>query len=339
MHTYSDRRLTLTTLHVFNDWATLKHVYENTTQYLPEFNPPSLALARFDPWGTSLGQYEDLRARGLITDAQYANVSALFGAMDLAGIAAGHPSVLYRLLAAAECTVPSALPDTTPASRSPGCQCIAATYLRFVNETVNASSLVPAEIRSKYAGEVLGCVDRRVTRRTETCSTFCTIHPIGLALYSNTVLFLSCMAFLLFSELSFGARPGTLQLVVCGVGVLSVLPFIFLGGSANWVNILGLGLVILNLVHAAREDLEDALLSGRSGAYTQLDGLAHPHPLVVCVCVNLHVIIPAFMVAVGASGFARDLYAVSSFGLAGFLLGVALQVFGACFPFFYYYCC
>ena len=333
MHTYSDRRLVLTTTEVFRNWSALKRVYENTTEYLPAFNPPSLALARFDPWGTSLGQYEDMRNRGLITGEQFANVSASFAATDLAALAAAHPSVLYRLLSAAECTVPNARPQTTPASRSPGCQCIADSYLAFVNETVNTSSRVPAEVRTRYAGRVLGCLDRRVTRKTATCETMCSLHPVGLALYSNTVLFLSCMAFLLFSEANFGAKTMTLQLVVCVAGVLCILPFVLMGASANLLSILGLVLVILNLVHAAREDLEDAL---HGEGYEPLGG-AHPHPLIVCICVNLHVVIPAFMIAVGASNFARDFYAVSSFGFAGFLFGVALQVSLLVDPFTVYF--
>jgi hypothetical protein len=323
MHTFSDRRLVLTTSEVFREWGALKRVYENATQYLPAFNPPSLALARFDPWGTSLEQYEDMRHRGLITGAQFANVSASFSATNLASLVAGHPSVLYRLLSAAECTVPNARPQTTPASRSPGCQCIADTYLAFVNETVNTSGRVPAEVRTRYASRVLGCLDRRVTRKTATCETMCSIHPVGLALYSNTVLFLSCLAFLLFSEANFGASSATLRIVLCIVGALCILPFALMGFSSNLLSILGLVLVILNLVHAAREDLEDALLGG---GHEALQGGSHPHPLIVCICVNLHVTIPAFMIAVGVSNFARDFYAVYSFGFAGFLLGVALQV-------------
>lgn len=322
MHAYSDRRLILTTSEVFRNWSALRNVYEDTTQYLPGFNPPSLAMARFDPWGTSLGQYEDMRDRGLITDAQFANVSASFDLMDLDALAETHPSVLYRLLSTAECTVPNARPQTSPASRSPGCQCIADTYLAFVDETDNASSRIPSEVRTRYAGRVLRCLDRRVTRKTATCGAVCSLHPVGLALYSNTVLFLSCLAFLLFSELNYGASVVVLQLIVCGAGVLCILPFVLMGTSANLLSILGLVLVILNLVHAAREDLEDAMRC----AYETRVVAEHPHPLIVCICVNLHVVIPAFMIAVGVSNLARDFYAISSFGFAGFLLGVALQV-------------
>lgn len=320
MCVYSDSRLALTTVDSFHDWVGLRAVYENATQYLPRDNLPSLNLTKFDPWGSTLWQLEELLSRGLISQARFDNASAL-----LLKPVPQNPSLLYRLLSKADCTAPDAIPGTTPVTRSPGCQCIADTYLGFVRETVNMSSNVTSEMRTKYGGQVLRCLDRRVTRRTSTCKSFCSVHPIGLALYSNSAIFLSCAAFTLYFV---GAQLGVekiwvLQLIICALGVGLSIPFLVLDWQGNILNVCGLCLVVLNLLHGASEDLDDVF--HRRGHASNAHP-AHPHPFIVCVIVNLHIVIPVFMMTVGVSGYARDFYALSSFGVAGFLMGIALQV-------------
>lgn len=245
------------------------------------------------------------------------------------------PRILQRLLSAAGCTSPDALPGTTPITRSAGCQCIADTYLVFVRETVNMTSNVTWKARDAAAGDVLKCLDRRVVWHSWGAGRDRSVHPLGLALYGHCVCFLLCAAFLLsfYHFQIFPARwtafERNLGIKIILAGVTSVFFIVFASHdfTANLFQLIGLILVLTNLIFSAHSILDYAGKgAGFRGGEEDQAKRVDPHPLTVCFWINVPVLLPAILGIVAISGFIRDFYAVLVVALIGALLGLVLQV-------------
>jgi hypothetical protein len=154
-------------------------------------------------------------------------------------------------------------------------------------------------------------------------------------LYSNSVLFLICVTYMMFTSVPFNQilsewgvtwRMTVLKSIVAFLGLLLAFPFLLDDWRGNLLNIGGLLLAILNLIYSLHEDLMPLDLvppSVKNPDGTEPDG--HPHPLTSCILVNLPLIIPAYTILLGLSGFARDTWAVLIFGMVGGLIGLVIQ--------------
>ena len=72
MYSHLEGRVVLTSIEVFHDWAGLRQIFQDTVSYDPRFNLPSLEYySLFETSGGSLEVLEDLRDRGLVSDADF----------------------------------------------------------------------------------------------------------------------------------------------------------------------------------------------------------------------------------------------------------------------------
>lgn len=350
MFLYPDARLAITTLQTFHDWEMLKQIIMDTTSYLPESNPVGLTHASFNPRLYVLEDYQDLVDRGLMSPERLKN-STIVPDNEWKT----NPSLLQRLMTGSWCAYPNARLGSTPTTRNTGCACIASTYLDFVRETENMTSNVTLGMREKFAGRVLSCVDQRLVSKTDTCGRPCTVHPMGLMLYSNDVVFLVCVSYLMFASDQFNriiaGCGGTSRLVllksfVAAIGLGLAFPYFLDDWRGNLLNVGGIVLAILNIVYSLHEDLmpRDMITQsthvqpqghGKDGQPLPVPSVAvhpmskpgNPHPLVACIMVNLPLIIPAYTILLGLSGFGRDTWSVIVFGIVGGLLGLVLQAY------------
>ena len=154
----------------------------------------------------SLSQIEDYHNRRLTTENEYILLKKFFPMTQATVLPGIRAHILRNLMYISWCSFANARTGTTPTTRSPGCACIAQTYVDFLNETQKD---LPASvgvinttlaIRNTYADRVLRCFDRRQVSRTSTCGKPCSIHTLGLALYANSVFLLASWTFLQFSE-------------------------------------------------------------------------------------------------------------------------------------------
>lgn len=363
-----DQRLTLTTLEVFHDWGRLADVYRTGAKaYDPRYNPPSLSHGRFLWPGDVPYLMQEAYKRGFISEQQYAEWGRSFNftsgtryaldpgagafvAQELAAMSDAYerrmsdlglpavpglplalgeePRLLFRLLAVSGCSTPDAMDHATPVGRTPGCACIAHTYLDFVRATENMTSNVTAEAREDAADAVVRCMDRRVTWQTSALDPTWSIHPLGLAVYACCILLLLCTAFLLSfnhwrlfpASWSAGRHNVLIKLALailaCGLGSI----FVMRDWQANVFQIAGLVLSVSHLLFSAHEPLNYAAKGER-----YLDGPPSPHPLMVCFWLCVPQILPALIGAQAVSGFVRDGYGLCGVVFGGFLLGLILQ--------------
>jgi hypothetical protein len=365
-----DQRLVLTTLSVFSDWRTLRSIFTGAASYDPRFNLPALDhYSDFQTGVTSLYVLQDLYWRKLIPPEVYANASKLFnhttgarlvGHVDPArlmqlysayitlfnGSSAGLASfpaqivtaapdfqdqrILSRLLSVSGCSFPDAMPGYTPWNRSPGCRCIGDAYVSFINATRKTPTNVSESARNTAAGDVLRCMDRRVTSHSWVAGEDFTVHPVAVALYLNCVVFLVCLAFILTVQ---AARPSDAlsspvwrfrvveAMLVLTTGAFALL-FVVHDFVANVFLVLGLCLTLGSLLFNAQSTLYQ---------YVETAGERNParclaHPLLVCFWLNVPQIIPAVLVLVAVSGYTRDVYAVWVVAGVGAVMGSLLQV-------------
>lgn len=372
-----DQRLVLTTLSVFSDWRALRSIFMGAASYDPRFNLPALDYySDFQTGVTSLHVLQDLYWRKLITPEVYANASKLFnlttgarlvGYVDPArlmqlysayialfnGSSAGvaFPSqivtaaadfqdqrILTRLMSASGCSYPDAMPGYTPWNRSPGCHCIGSVYISFINATRKTPANVSEGARNTAAGDVLRCMDRRVTSHSWVAGEDFTVHPVAIALYLNCVVFLVCLAFILTVQ---AARPSDAlsspvwrfrvveAMLVLTTGAFALL-FVVHDFVANIFLVLGLCLTLGSLLFNAQSTLYQ---------YVETAGERSParclaHPLLVCFWLNVPQIIPAVVALVAVSGYTRDVYAVWVVAGVGAIMGSLLQVLFFSPPFF-----
>ena len=373
MYSHMGQRVMLTSIEVFHDWGGLRQIFQDTVSLDPRFNLPSLDYyTHFDTSSASLMVIKDLHSRGLMSDGDFKNASALFnqstglpltGALDprllsqlaseffgkfsgnltalvLQGLPTSvvvsapgltDPRLLSRLLSVSGCSFPDALPGATPTTRSAGCRCIAESYLGFVKASANMTTNITAAVRERGGAEALKCLDRRVTWHTWGAGDMWTIHPVGLAFYSSSILFLTCVGFLipfyhqhLFPE-SWDVRFRTLAIKLTLAGLTGVLVLLFALHDflANLFQILGLVLVLSNFLFS----LSSVLDYPGKGAVFREPFKPEPHPLVVSFWVNFPMLLPAPLVAVAISGYIRDVYAVGAIAVIGAVVGIIMQVF------------
>ena len=341
LNAHSDQRLTLTTAEPFHDWGALLGVFRDARAYDPAYNPPSVDGARFVERPETVDSVHDMYYRGLLQEEERTAALAAYDPQTkrlLSGDTATSPSLLARLLSVSGCSHPDALLGATPVTRSPGCRCIGAAYVGFVRATANMTSDVTLAAREDGAREALRCLDRRVTWRTWALSRDWRIHPLGLALYADSVFFLTCMAFLLsynhWRMFPPDWSPGTQNLVIKGlltVLALSLgLVFVLLHDwQSNLFQLIGLVLCLSNLLFSAHKPLD---YPGRRHAVLvhQAQSLFHQgapdgHPLMVCFWLNTPLVISAVFGVQAVTGLVRDYYAFCGVFFAAAALGFILQ--------------
>lgn len=330
MFLYPNSRLSITTLKTFRDWETLKQVILDTSSYAPEANPLSLEHATFAPRLNTTEDYQDLIDRGVVPSSALKNVTA----RERDGWSKD-PSLLRRLMGVSWCSYPSARPGVTPTTRNTGCGCLAGVYLAFVRDSANMTGNVTLELRERYVGKALSCVDQRLVSRTVTCGRSCSVHPLGMMLYCNGAVFLICVTYLMFTSESVhklleGWGPTTkmvtLKSLVLAAGLALIVPYLFDDWLGNLLNMGGIILVVLNLLFSLHEDL---VPSGHSDSLVTDPNApeGNPNPFVSCMLVNFPIIIPAYTILLGLAGFGRDTWAVLVFGFVGGLIGLVIQRF------------
>jgi hypothetical protein len=365
LYRHSDQRIVLTTLDVFHDWAGLQAVFRGATRYAPSLNPPSLDQVRFDTTPNSLSVFRDLNSRGLMSDADFANVTALFNqttglrldtlamspadmiaqlmamtGASLASVSAvlnhtdfaqlvaqgSGASLLSHLLSIAGCTFPDAIPGTTPITRSKGCRCIGDAYLDFVRAAVNTTQNVSAAVREAGASSVLRCVDRRVTWHSWGGGEWWSVHPLGLMVYCQCLTLLGCLAFLLAFHHEY-VFPGKtpMQKVWLTRGVLIVLSLGFCALFAGRDWRGNVFLILGILLGLVNLVFSIAVVLDYTGRGARTGGSA-PHPLMVCFWINFPLLLPALVIVVAVAGFVRDIIGVGVVGVIGAVIGLILQV-------------
>lgn len=211
-------------------------------------------------------------------------------------------------------------------------------WVNGTNTTVLTPTLisVPPDVRDRVSSRVYRCWDQRQVTRTRTCGNMCKTHVIGLALFADITLFLTCTAFLIFySDLKRYYGLFTLKLLLILVAVIVSIPYFIRYPEANSLNVAAIVVCVLYLTIGLHEELDCYGLVGR---YKQAEDKQWamqtiPDPFMVCVLVTLPLIISSHTIQLGVSGYGRDVWALFSFGLCGGLLGLLLQVIPCCFVF------
>ena len=339
-----DSRLFLTTTETFHDWKGLRDIFDTAYNYSRALNSPNLSSVAFEITPDGLPQWEDMHNRRLISDKDFASVQTMWPVSEKAMLDAERPSLLRRLMRLSWCSMGStALPGKTPATRTPGCACIAQAYAGFLNETLdamvpkNASNITcPSSLRDKYSDKVVRCFDQRQVSRTKTCGRMCSVHAIALVLYTNSVFLLACLGYLLFSEHAQLGRFGVfMQLVLLKIGVIVLgavlcIPFILSDMDTNVLNITGIALSVVYLTISLHEELNFPAMDARKEyserRFIGKGGPPRPHPLTVVLLMHLQLILPAYGVIIGVVGYGRDIWAALSFAVTLGLMAMSMQV-------------
>jgi hypothetical protein len=301
-----DSRLILTVSETFAGLADVRDLLKNTSSFIVWANPVSLTHARYPVGVQTLEELQDLERRGLIASSAY-NLSVV-----------ETPSLLDKLMRISWCSSGLSRIGSYPAFRTPGCRCIAGAYLALVNETTpaNATNLtvvsVSQEVRDRISGQAYRCWDQRQVTRSRMCGKLCTTHVASLGVFANAIMVLLCTAFLLSVWFKWGRI--TLKLVILLLGVAFASVFLVRDAEANTLNAVGIAICVMLLIWSLDEELHH----GKKPV--------GPHPLVVCILVNLPLILSAHAYQISVSGLGRDLWVVTSFGFCGGMLGVILQV-------------
>ena len=337
-------RVFVTTTDTFHDWMSLRDMFKQTLNFSRLLNPPNLSGAAYDPIPDSVQEWQDLRNREMISSQEYDFVVSNL-AFDLDRVRQLEANLLWRILRISWCSYPNALPGTTPVTRSPGCACIAQSYLGFVRDSMNASLPNTGEnlinttvnIRDKYSEQVLTCFDRRQVSRTQTCGLVCSVHLGGVVLYANIVLLLSLLSYLLFSEhavvfksCSTGGSMQYLSIKVFIVALAAGLSTAFFvqDASANVLNLVGIVICVIYNTVTLHDELNfpamDEAMTYKDRRYTGAD--IKPHPLTVTLLVHLQLVLPAYGAIIAVSGYGRDVWALLCFAGTLWLMGLTLQV-------------
>lgn len=324
-----DSRLVLTTAETFSGLAGIRDILNQTVNFTALHNPVRVDHVPFPLAPETLEEVVDLRDRGLLDDA----LVALFKPVN-----ASDPSLLRKLMRTSWCSSGPPIPNTLPATRTPGCKCIADAYLAFVNESRSASvgnlsvfNTTPA-LRDRIAGQVYRCWDRRQVTRSKTCGNLCRTHVVGLALFANIVLFLTSVAFLIFySKLPDTWSLFTLKLLLVLVAGVVSIPYFVKYPEANSLNVAAIVVCVLYLIVGLHEELDlygmdDRVYQASQQVSREYYTTPIPAPFMVCVLVTLPLVLSSHTIQLGVSGYGRDVWALFSFGLCGGLLGLLLQV-------------
>lgn len=121
-------------------------------------------------------------------------------------------------------------------------------------------------------------------------------------------------------------NPYMIKLLLVALGGLLCVPYLYRDSDANSLNVAGVVVCLFYLLVTLNEELT---IREDRGVY------AGPNPLITCLLTNLPLILSAHAIQLGVGGYARDLWAVGSFGVCGGLLGLTLQVFLAFLSLFF----
>ena len=314
-----DSRLLLTVTDTFSGLKDIRDVFSNTASYLATTNPPRIDHVPFPAAPETREDLEDLVRRGLLPSSALTNLQPYVWTVN--------SSLLQRVMSMSWCSSGRAIPNVLPAQRTPGCQCIADAYLDLVRSTVpafvNSSTVVqvPVDVSTRVANRVYRCWDQRQVRRSRQCGDTCRVHLLGLPLFANIVLFLTCMSFLAFVELGMnGWNVYVIKLLIVAIGLVLCIPFFVRYIEANVLNICGVVVCLFYITVSLHSELN-----------VNAPGSNKVNALTLCFLVNLPLVLSAHTIQLGVSGYGRDLWAVLSFGSCGGLLGVLLQVCVLCF--------
>lgn len=327
----ADDRLFLTTTDTFYRFFALRDIFARARNYSIFFNPPTFAHVSFDRSMDSLDELHDWFNRRLITGSDRDTGVTLWPAFQTQQNAEANRSLLHALMRTSWCSYPNALRNTTPVTRSPGCGCIGDAYRGFILETMgnNTDPLrfvnTSTAVRDKYGNEVLRCFDKRQVSRTYSCGLVCSAHAGGLVLYVNIVLALGLSTYVLFSEVrtifegcsSDLTEMLLLKFFIVGLAVALSTPFFVYDLQANVLMLSGLAACVLYLTVTLHAELDSLAAE---------DKRRRPHPLTVLLLVHLQLILPAFGALVSISGYGRDIWALLSFVVVTWLMGLIMQV-------------
>ena len=303
-----DQRLVLTYSERFSDYKQIREVFRGKANYSVQYNPRGVRHVVFAKTPETLEDLQDLQRRGLI------------GAFNFSASAGPDPNMLHELMVLSWCSSYPPIPDVLPALRTPGCKCISNAYAAFVQETQPANATnatvvqVAPEVRQRYGDQVYRCWDQRPVVRSRTCGRMCTTHALGLTLFANIVMLLVGLAYILSYQLQ-GVHPMVIKLALVAVGALLCTPYFYRDLDANSLNVGGVAVCLFYLLITLDEEL--SIRDGKK--------YVGPNPFITCLLTNLPLILSAHTIQLGVAGYARDIWAVASFGLCGGLLGLMLQ--------------
>lgn len=363
-----DSRLTLTTAQTFGDFAGIRDIFNKTSNYTVIDNPRGVDHVPFPSSPESLEEVQDLEDRGLLS----ASVVALFKPVSAPDPSLLH-RLMQASWCSSDPFLPGKLPaNRTPGCRCiadayldligstlPGNASNYTVSYSIVNSTkrtffangtnvtvwVNGTNTtvltptlisVPSDVRDRVSSRVYRCWDQRQVTHTRTCGNLCKTHVIGLALFADITLFLTCTAFLIFySDLKRYYGLFTLKLLLILIAVIVSIPYFIKYPEANSLNVAAIVVCVLYLTIGLHEELDCYGLVGRykQAQEKQWAMQTIPDPFMVCVLVTLPLIISSHTIQLGVSGYGRDVWALFSFGLCGGLLGLLLQVIPCCFVF------
>ena len=161
-----NHRLVLTAPETFSGLADIRDIFRNTTSYILPYNPATVDHVPFAV--ETREEVEELQARGLVNQSYLDAYTVADASQD--------PSLLHRVMVASWCSSGVPIPGTIPARRTPGCSCIADSYLALVTETLpaGASNLtaIGSELRGGYNATYVLNGTTLIVLRNGTNTTF-----------------------------------------------------------------------------------------------------------------------------------------------------------------------
>jgi len=222
---------------------------------------------------------------------------------------------LQPLLDAAWCTAGFWPVGANPTNRSGACACVTAAWDGLSQSACGPNARAPvvpsADVRSQYAGQVLGCMALTPPYQTGQLSDLLSgVLPTGVAMYCNAVVFLACASFLLFFYFELGTG---------WIWVWMAVPFVFVSAllvypaTGQLLVLPGLFVSLLSVLLGLHDERE----ASQSASVTD--------ELEVCSYGILPPILPAYALIAAVAGFGRDVGACATFMALGLFMGVGLQ--------------
>lgn len=355
-----DRRLVLTYSDTFSGLADIRDLFLNRSRYTVMHNPLGVAHVQFPRGVETLEELEDLERRGLLAgNFNYSLVAgdqedpSLLRQLMRVSWCSSWPGLPGRVPAertpGCKC-IADAYQDFVNSSLPPGLSVYndtfnSTTYRVWTNQTVtgangtNQTVLVGVnvtnttlvsrtlsvvdvgqELRRRVGDRVYRCWDLRQMTRALSCGRICTTHVVGLALFANIVLFLTCFAYVAFYALTWNVFAIKLLVVVAGAALS--IAFAAKDAEANTLSIAGIVVCLFYLTVSLHGELD-----------RDAERKDSPHPLMTCLLVNMPLILSAHTIQLGVSGYGRDIWAFVCFGFCGALQGLLLQVRSRVTPF------
>lgn len=321
LFTRVDDRLVLTYPETFAGLADIRDIFLGSVNYSIGANPRRIDHVRFPQSPDTREEFDDLQRRNLLLN-QVFNES-------VADAARG--SLLHRLMRVSWCSSGAARVDVLPAERNAGCKCISDTYLQYINESIPSNATmangtvqpwalqvtvhVPHEVRQRAGDRVYRCWDQELVTRSRHCGRLCTTHVGTLCVFVNTLLILVCVSFVAFRVFKWNVYL-TKLMIMAFAGTLCIA-LLVRDADVNSLMLGGVAVSVFYLTITLHSDL----------SFNVEDGDAvGPHPLTSAFMLHLPLMLSAHTIQIGVSGYGRDIWAFTSFGISGGLLGVVAQV-------------